>query len=48
MVEAGLIAGGAIYTYADTLRPRRIVPEDPAVIEAMKGTGVRLALAWLG
>ena len=50
---AGLVAGGAIYailgllhaiyTYADTRRPRRIVPDDPAVIEAMKGTGVRLA-----
>lgn len=62
---AGLLAGGAIYvtlgllhaiyTYTDTLRPRRIVPEDPAVIEAMKGTGVRLARggttmwrAWVG
>ena len=54
MAEAALIVGGAIfvvlgflhalYTFTDIRRPRRIVPEDAAVIEAMKGTGVRLAL----
>lgn len=60
-----LIFGGAIftwlggvhaaYTFIDARRPSRIVPEDPAVIQAMAGTGVRLARggttmwrAWLG
>jgi len=45
----------ALYTLADERRPRRIVPEDPAVREAMAGTGVRLARggttmwrAWIG
>ncbi|HJS48217.1 MAG TPA: hypothetical protein VJ773_09555, partial [Gemmatimonadales bacterium] len=45
----------ALYTLADERRPRRIVPEDPAVRDAMAGTGVRLARggttmwrAWLG
>ena len=65
MSEAGLIAGGtifavlgflhALYTFTDIRRPRRIVPDDPAVIGAMKATGVRLARggttmwrAWVG
>ena len=60
-----LLAGGAVfvllgilhavYTVGDERHPRRIVPEDPAVREAMAGTGVRLARggtsmwrAWLG
>lgn len=60
-----LLAGGAVfvllgalhalYTVADERRPRRIVPEDPSVREAMVGTGVRLARggttmwrAWIG
>lgn len=45
----------AVYTLADERRPRRIVPEDPAVREAMAGTGIRLApgtttvwRAWIG
>jgi len=58
-------AGGAIfvllgllhaaYTLADLRRPRRIVPDDPAVIDAMQRSGVRLARggttmwrAWVG
>ncbi len=65
MAAAALIAGGAIYgvlgllhaiyTFTDTLKPRRIVPSDPAVIAAMQGTGLRLAgagttmwRAWVG
>lgn len=59
-----MVAGGifvllgalhAVYTLADERRPRRIVPDDPAVREAMAGTGVRLARggttmwrAWIG
>ena len=60
-----LMAGGAIYallgflhglyTWLDLSRPRRIVPDDPAVIESMKASGVRLAgqgttmwKAWVG
>ncbi len=45
----------AVYTVADERHPRRLVPEDPAVREAMAGTGVRLSRggttmwrAWLG
>jgi len=45
----------AVYTFADISRPRRLAPDDPAVIEAMSATGVRLAKggttmwrAWLG
>lgn len=59
-----LVAGGifvvlgflhALYTLADERRPRRIVPDDPAVRDAMGATGVRLARggttmwrAWIG
>ena len=45
----------AIYTFADISHPRRLVPDDPAVIAAMSASGVRLARggttmwrAWLG
>jgi hypothetical protein len=45
----------ALYTLDDLRRPRRIVPDDPAVIEAMAASGVRLARggttmwrAWIG
>jgi hypothetical protein len=65
VTELLLIAGGsvfgvlgllhALYTFADTRRPRRLAPDDPAVVEAMKSSGVRLARggttmwrAWLG
>lgn len=52
-----VLLGGlhAVYTIADERRPRRIVPADPAVREAMIGTGIRLAghdttmwRAWIG
>ena len=60
-----LAAGGAIYvvlgalhalyTFTDIARPRRIVPDDPALIAAMQASGVRLARggttmwrAWVG
>ena len=65
MAGASLVAGGAIYallgflhalyTWQDIARPRRIVPTDRAVMEAMAGTGLRLAgnattmwRAWIG
>ena len=65
MAAASLVAGGAIYallgflhalyTWQDIARPRRIVPADRAVMEAMAGTGLRLAgnattmwRAWVG
>ena len=45
----------ALYTFADISRPRRLVPDNPAVIEAMSASGVRLARggttmwrAWVG
>lgn len=45
----------AVYTLADISRPRRLVPDDPAVIAAMSSSGVRLARggttmwrAWVG
>jgi len=45
----------ALYTLGDLRRPRRIVPDDPAVIDAMAASGVRLARggttmwrAWIG
>jgi len=45
----------AIYTLADISRPRRLVPDDPAVIAAMSSSGLRLARggttmwrAWVG
>ncbi len=52
-----VLLGGlhALYTLADERRPRRIVPDDPTVRDAMAGTGVRLARggttmwrAWIG
>jgi hypothetical protein len=63
--QIGLAAGGSIfailgalhgvYTLMDVKRPRRIVPDDPALIQAMASTGVRLARggttmwrAWIG
>jgi hypothetical protein len=45
----------AVYTVADMGRPRRLVPDDPAVIAAMSSSGLRLARggttmwrAWVG
>ena len=45
----------ALYTYADISRPRRLVPDNPAVIDAMSASSVRLARggttmwrAWVG
>jgi hypothetical protein len=45
----------ALYTLADTRRPRRLAPDDPAVIESMASSSVRLSRggttmwrAWLG
>jgi hypothetical protein len=45
----------AIYTLADIFRPRRLVPEDKSLIEAMRSCDVRVAQggttmwkAWLG
>lgn len=45
----------AIYTVGDTFSPRWLVPDDSTMIEAMKGSGVRLARtgtnmwrAWIG
>ncbi|EQD34310.1 conserved hypothetical protein, membrane, partial [mine drainage metagenome] len=45
----------ALYTFADMSRPRRLVPDNPAVIEAMSSSSVRLAKggttmwrAWVG
>jgi hypothetical protein len=63
--QAWLVAGGAIfailgalhalYTFLDEKRPRRLVPDDPKVIEAMAASGVRLSRggttmwrAWVG
>ena len=53
MTQSLLIVGGSIfgilgllhaaYTLADIYRPRRLVPDDPALIDAMASTGVRLA-----
>jgi hypothetical protein len=65
MTEICFIIGGtvfsilgllhALFTFTDTLRPRRLVPDNPAVIEAMSSSGVRLARggttmwrAWVG
>lgn len=54
-IFAWLGAVHAAFTFMDARRPSRLVPEDPAVIQAMAGTGVRLARggttmwrAWLG
>jgi hypothetical protein len=45
----------AVYTWSDLREPRRIVPDDPAVIEAMSNSSVRLSRggttmwrAWVG
>jgi hypothetical protein len=45
----------ALYTYLDIERPRRLVPQDPAVAQAMaksnlrlSGTGTTVWLAWVG
>lgn len=45
----------AIYTFLDTKRPRRLAPDNPAVIASMSSTHVRLSRggttmwrAWLG
>jgi hypothetical protein len=45
----------AAYTWADTRSPRRLVPDNPSVIEAMSASAVRLSRggttmwrAWIG
>jgi ammonia channel protein AmtB len=45
----------ALYTYLDINRPRRLVPQDPAVAQAMatsnlrlSGTGTTMWRAWVG
>lgn len=44
----------AVYSAHDAVRPRRIVPRDPAVIDAMRGAPLRLSpqtdtwRAWIG
>jgi hypothetical protein len=45
----------ALYTYLDIDRPRRLVPQDPAVMQAMaksnlrlSGTGTTMWRAWVG
>lgn len=45
----------AVYTWADTRKPRRLVPDTPSVIEAMSSSSVRLSRggttvwrAWIG
>jgi hypothetical protein len=65
MSELLLIAGGstfgilgllhALFTFADTGNPRRLAPDDPAVLQSMSSTNVRLSSggttmwrAWLG
>ena len=65
MAQFFFIAGGAIfillgcvhaiYTLADLRRPRRLVPADPALIQAMASSAVRLSRggtnmwrAWIG
>jgi hypothetical protein len=65
MAEIWFVVGGsvfgilgllhALYTLADTWRPRRLVPDNPAVIEAMSSSVVRLSRggttmwrAWVG
>ena len=52
-VLLGLLHG--LYTYLDIDRPRRLVPEDPAVMQAMaksnlrlSGTGTTMWRAWVG
>jgi hypothetical protein len=65
MTSLWLIIGGslfgflgllhALYTSADISHPRRLVPDNPAVMQAMSATGLRLAgggttmwRAWVG
>jgi len=65
MNSAWFLAGGAIfailgllhaiYTLADTAQPSRLVPDDPAVLQQMRASGLRLARggttmwrAWVG
>lgn len=65
MTSTWLIVGGslfgilgllhAVYTLADIFRPRRLVPDDVAVMQVMSATGLRLARggttmwrAWVG
>lgn len=56
MAAASLVAGGAIYallgflhalyTWLDIARPRRIVPTDRAVMDAMAATGPSARSTW--
>ncbi len=62
MTDSLLIIGGsifcllhALYTVGDERRPRRLAPDDPALVEAMRKSGLRLSRggttmwrAWLG
>jgi hypothetical protein len=65
MTQTLLIAGGsvfcllgllhALYTFGDEHRPRRLAPDDPALVEAMRAAGLQLSRgrttmwrAWLG
>ena len=65
MTELLLIVGGSVfgvlgllhtlYTFADARRPRRLAPDDPAVLESMRSSSLRLSRggttmwrAWLG
>ncbi len=65
MAQVLLVTGGSVfgvlgllhllYTYADARRPRRLAPDDPALVEAMRTSSVRLSRggttmwrAWLG
>ena len=65
MTAALLVIGGclfgilgvlhALYTFADARNPRRLAPQDPAVLRLMSSTSVRLSggattmwRAWLG
>jgi hypothetical protein len=65
MTAALLVIGGclfgilgllhALYTFADTRNPRRLAPQDPAVLRSMSSTSVRMSggattmwRAWLG
>jgi hypothetical protein len=65
MTAALLVIGGclfgilgllhAVYTFADARNPRRLAPQDPAVLRSMSSTSVRISggattmwRAWLG
>jgi hypothetical protein len=53
MTELLLIVGGSVfgvlgllhtmYTFADARRPRRLAPDDPAVLESMRSSSLRLS-----